>query len=124
MIARIAMDGTGAQRGQGVDLEVWEESRWQRRQQSGGGSGGSRSSASATVGGVVGPRSRLSCLLLLLVLWWGTLGGIVGRRMRGEASEDALKDAENELGRGGSGEEAWGDKKEVVAIVGWVGGRE
>ena len=44
----------------------------------------------------------------------------MGFRRRGEAGEDALKDAENELRRGRSGEEARGDEKEVVAIVGWV----
>ena len=46
----------------------------------------------------------------------------MGFRRRGEAGEDALKDAENELRRGRSGEEARGDEKEVVAIVGWVAG--
>ena len=48
---------------------------------------------------------------------------MVGRR-RGETEEDALKEVEKELGKGRSGEEAWGDEKDIVAIVGWAGWKE
>ena len=60
-------------------------------------------------------------MVMVLPVWLGTLVGIVGRRRRGEAGEDALKDAEIELGRGWIRDEARGDEKDVVAIVGWVG---
>ena len=45
-------------------------------------------------------------------------------RLRGETEEDTLKEAKKELGKGRSGEEAWGDEKDVVAIVEWVGWKE
>ena len=53
-------------------------------------------------------------------------GGIpAGKRCggptEGETEGDALKEAEKELGKGRSGEEAWGDEKDMVAIVWWVG---
>ena len=39
-------------------------------------------------------------MVMVLPVRLGTLVGIVGRRRRGEAGEDALKDAKIELGRG------------------------
>ena len=39
-------------------------------------------------------------LVMVLPVRLGTLVGIVGRQRRGEAGEDALKDAKIEIGRG------------------------
>ena len=63
-------------------------------------------------------------MVTVLPVRLGTLVGIVGRQRRGEAGEDALKDAKNELRRGRSGEEAWDDEEDVVAIAGRVGWKE
>ena len=65
----------------------------------------------------------LSVVVVVLEVGFQRGRGVVGRR-RGETEEDTLKGARNELGKGVFSDEAWGDKADAVAIVGWAGWKE